>query len=74
MLGPDHPDTLRTRSNLAFWLGEAGQVEEAITQFRQLLEDRARVLGPDHPHTLATRNNLASWLGEAGQVPEAGCE
>ena len=46
-------------------------MQEATGQFRQLLDDRVRVLGPDHPDTLATRNNLARWLGEAGQVQEA---
>jgi len=29
-LGPGHPETLTTRSNLAFLLGEAGQVQQAI--------------------------------------------
>jgi anti-sigma regulatory factor (Ser/Thr protein kinase) len=29
VLGPDHPDTLLTRNNLAGWLGEAGRVDEA---------------------------------------------
>jgi len=24
VLGPDHPDTLTTRSNLAYWRGQAG--------------------------------------------------
>jgi hypothetical protein len=61
VLGPDHPDALATRSNLASWLGEAGQVQEAIGQFGRLLEDRTRVLGPDHPDTLATRNDLTYW-------------
>jgi hypothetical protein len=27
VLGPDHPDTLATRNNLASWLGESGPVE-----------------------------------------------
>jgi hypothetical protein len=36
-------------------------VQEAATQFAQLLDDRVRVLGPDHPDTLLTRNNLAHW-------------
>jgi len=51
-LGPGHPDTMTTRGNLASWLGEAGQVTDAIIQFRQLLDDRTRVLGarsPRHP-------------------------
>ncbi|MFZ9018485.1 MAG: tetratricopeptide repeat protein, partial [Ilumatobacteraceae bacterium] len=67
ILGPDHPNTLATRSNLARWLGEAGRVTDAIEQFEQLLGDRTRILGADHPDTLTTRNNLAYWLGEAGQ-------
>jgi hypothetical protein len=50
-----------------YWLGEAGQVQEAITEFRRLLEDRARVLGPDHPDTLATRNNLTFWLEQSSR-------
>jgi hypothetical protein len=60
-LGPDHPDTLTTRGNLARWLGEAGQPGHAADQFRDLLHDCLRVLGPDHPHTLTTRANLAYW-------------
>ncbi|WP_329182691.1 tetratricopeptide repeat protein [Streptomyces sp. NBC_01477] len=28
-LGPDHPDTLHARGNLAFWRGEAGDAAEA---------------------------------------------
>jgi hypothetical protein len=67
-VGPDHPDALTTRNNLAHWLGESGRVEEAIAQLRQVLADRARVLGPDHPDTLATRSNLAHWLGQSGNT------
>lgn len=60
-LGPDHPDTLTARSNLAEWLGETGQPAQAASQYRDLLTDYLRVLGPDHPHTLATRDQLAYW-------------
>ena|ERR1035437_2756613 len=66
-----HPDTLTTRNNLAFWLGESGRVAEAITAFEQLLADQSRVLGPDDPHTLTARYNLAGLLGESGRVAEA---
>ncbi|MFJ8768822.1 tetratricopeptide repeat protein [Streptomyces clavifer] len=65
-LGPDHPDTLSTRSNLAFWRGKAGDAAGAADAFTDLLTDQERVLGPDHPHTLTTRNNLTFWRGEAG--------
>jgi hypothetical protein len=46
---------------------EKCQLDEAVDQFRLLLNDHRRVLGDDHPGTLTTRNNLASWLG--GEVP-----
>jgi hypothetical protein len=71
MLGPDHPDTLTTRGNLARWRGEAGDASGAAAAFEQLLADRMRVLGPDHPHTLTTRGNLAYWRGEAGDASGA---
>ena len=74
MLGPDHPHTLTTRANLAYWLGEAGQPAQAADQFRDLLNDFLRVLGPDHPDTLTTRGNLARWLGEAGQPDQAAAQ
>ncbi|HSV64448.1 MAG TPA: tetratricopeptide repeat protein, partial [Mycobacteriales bacterium] len=71
VLGPDHPDTLTTRGNLAFWRGEAGDVAGAAAAFEALLADDLRVLGPDHPDTLTTRHNLAWWRGEAGDAAGA---
>jgi hypothetical protein len=73
-LGPDHPDTLAARGNLARWVGEAGQPSQAIAQLRDLLDDCLRVLGPDHPRTLTTRHQLAFWLGEAGQPSQAAAQ
>ena len=66
VLGPQHPDTLSTRGNLARWRGEAGDPAGAATSYEQLLTDQLRVLGPEHPDTLTTRSNLARWRGEAG--------
>ncbi|MFJ8536890.1 tetratricopeptide repeat protein [Streptomyces sp. NPDC093591] len=65
-LGPDHPDTLRARHNLASFRGEAGDPAGAAAAFMALLADRERALGPDHPHTLATRGELEYWCSEAG--------
>jgi ferritin-like protein len=61
VLGADHPDTLRTRNNLASCRGRAGDAAGAVAEFERLLTDRLRVLGPDHPDTLRTRGNLAFW-------------
>jgi hypothetical protein len=70
-LGPDHPVTLLTRGNLAFWHADSGDVAGAITEFEALLADYLRVLGADHPDTLTTRNNLASLRGASGDVAGA---
>ena len=66
VLGPDHPDALVTRANLASWLGELGDPASAAAALEQVLIDQLRVLGPDHPDALATRANLASWRDKAG--------
>ncbi|WP_423842205.1 tetratricopeptide repeat protein, partial [Actinomyces naeslundii] len=39
-LGPDHPDTLTSRNNLAGAYRDAGRLDEAIPLFEQTLEDR----------------------------------
>jgi hypothetical protein len=59
VLGPEHPDTLTTRSNLAFWTGAAGDAAGARELFAALLPDAVRVLGTDHLVTQATRHYLA---------------
>lgn len=66
-LGPDHPDTLTTRHDLALWRGKAGDAAGAAMAFAELLDDRLRVLGEDHYDILGTRHNLAYWRGEAGE-------
>jgi hypothetical protein len=66
--GPEHPDTLNTRSNLAYWTGMAGDVVGARDQFAALLPIYDRVRGPEHPHTLNIRGNLALWAGMAGDA------
>ncbi|WP_063892372.1 tetratricopeptide repeat protein, partial [Streptomyces sp. NRRL WC-3605] len=70
-LGPDHPETLIARNQVAMWRGEAGDVAGAVTAYEELLADRQRVLGPEHPDTLVTRHNLADWRGETGDAAGA---
>ena len=71
LLGPDHPDTLASRNNLAYAHHAAGRYTEAITLYEQVLPDRIRVLGEDHPDTLTSRNNLAGAYESAGRLEEA---
>ena len=70
-LGPEHPDTLIARSNLAWWTGETGNVARARDECAALLPVIERALGPEHPDTLGARANLARWTGQAGDAAGA---
>jgi hypothetical protein len=65
VLGPDHPDTLATRGDVAHWRGHAGDPAGAVIAFEELLADYWRLLGPDERDTLSTRRHLAYWRGQA---------
>jgi tetratricopeptide (TPR) repeat protein len=71
VLGPEHPDTLTSMSNLAGVLDSQGQYEEAEAMNRQTLARWEKVLGPEHPFTLASMGNLALVLGRQGKYEEA---
>ena len=58
VLGPDHPDTLTTRNNLAVAYGDVGRLAEAINAWEKLLPDCQRVLGREHPLTKRVEKNL----------------
>ena len=49
LLGSQHPRTLTTRDNVAFWTGVCGDAAQALRLFEELLPDRERVLGPRPP-------------------------
>jgi tetratricopeptide (TPR) repeat protein len=71
VLGPEDPNTLAARNNLAIAYQAAGRTDEAITLYEQALADMERILGPDHPTTLAARHGLAIAYQAAGRIDEA---
>jgi tetratricopeptide (TPR) repeat protein len=71
LLGPDDPDTIRTRTDLARAYHQTGRVGDAIPLVEQVLAARERLFGADHPGTLASRNNLASAYRATGRAAEA---
>jgi tetratricopeptide (TPR) repeat protein len=71
ILGPGHPDTLAAGEQLAAAYLAAGQVAEAVSQFRWVLAERVRVLGPDHPSAIAARRDLGHALVAASQFSDA---
>ncbi len=70
-LGPDHPDTLTTRNNLAVAYLTAGRASEAIPLLEATLKARHSKLGPDDTETLHSRDNLASAYYSVGRTSDA---
>jgi tetratricopeptide (TPR) repeat protein len=70
-LGPEHPRTLISVSNLGAVLERQGKYEEAEAMHRQALESREKVLGLEHPDTLTSINNLGLVLKRQGKYEEA---
>jgi tetratricopeptide (TPR) repeat protein len=71
LLGPDDPDTIRARTDLARAYRQTGRVDDAIPLVEQVLAARERLFGADHPGTLASRNNLASAYRATGRAADA---
>ena len=67
VLGPEHPDTLWGRADLARFTGEAGDAAGACDQYAALLPLLERVLGPDDPKTRSVRDDLNYWTRRSGR-------
>jgi len=70
-LGPDDPDTLASRNDLADAYQAAGFTDKAITMYKAILKQRELKLGADHPDTLESRSNLAVAYEKASLTLEA---
>jgi WD40 repeat protein/serine/threonine protein kinase len=70
-LGPDHPETLASMTELAEAYRGAGRVPEGLALHEQTLEKTKVTLGPDHSDTLTTMDRLAEAYRGAGRLQEA---
>jgi CHAT domain-containing protein/tetratricopeptide (TPR) repeat protein len=71
VLGPRHPDTAVSLSNLAVTLDALGRAAEAEPLARQALAIRRDVLGARHPDTAVSLSSLAGMLLGLGRAAEA---
>ncbi len=67
-LGPDHPHTLNSRSNLARAYLTAGRTSEAIALHETTLKLRESKLGRDHPQTIYSRSELGAAYWTVGRL------
>ncbi len=66
-LGPEHPGTATSVSNLGHVLHLQGRHAQAETMYRRALAIREKALGPGHPDVATSLNNLATALQELGR-------
>ncbi len=71
VLGPDHPETLRSMINLAAVYDLEAKYAQAETLDSQSLEIQRRVLGPEHPATLKSMSNLGFVYYDEGKYSQA---
>jgi eukaryotic-like serine/threonine-protein kinase len=71
VLGPRHPDTLRSMDGLAWLLSREGHLSEAEKLQRQILDARRAVLSAESPDLAMSLDHLASTLGDEGHSNEA---
>ena len=67
MLGPEHPNTLKTKQHLAELLYATDRGDEALALYREVVEVRQRVLGANNATTLKSKGSLRDLLKEQGQ-------
>jgi serine/threonine protein kinase len=70
-LGPDHPATLTSMSDLALAHKNVGRFAEAISLYEDTLSRRRAMLGSDHAATLNTMNNLSHAYRVDGRFTDA---
>jgi Tfp pilus assembly protein PilF len=73
VLGPDHPRSAATLSNLAWVLSEQGEFARARPLFNRALTTYEKALGPEHPDTNRVRSNLAALRLAAGCTDRSTC-
>jgi hypothetical protein len=70
-LGPDHPTTARSLSNLANVLRDQDDLDAARRLYERALQIREARLGADHPDTARSLSNLALVLAAQGDLDRA---
>jgi hypothetical protein len=70
-LGETHPLTLACSVNLANCLGDAEELEAAMTLESETIAQLQQKLGSEHPDTLICQANFAITRRAAGQEKEA---
>ncbi|KAN0068754.1 hypothetical protein V8E54_012923, partial [Elaphomyces granulatus] len=63
-LGPEHPNTLDSMSNLSCTLKKLGRHAEALSLLQDCVQLREQRLDSTHPHTISDTALLKAWQEE----------
>jgi len=69
--GPDHPETLLTKSNYIVLLERTDRLQEAAAMNLEVIESTRRELGAHHPATLRRIRNQAVLYARLGRFADA---
>jgi MinD-like ATPase involved in chromosome partitioning or flagellar assembly/tetratricopeptide (TPR) repeat protein len=72
--GPDHPDTLVTRREIARTMRQQGQYSSAEAELHEVLAAQQTILGTHHQSTLITSYEIARVMADRGQFAAAEAE
>ena len=70
-MGPSHPATLVSLTNLADQMESLGRMQQAAEIKRTILDRQQGSLGSMHADTLFTQTSLAVQLGKMGEHQES---
>ncbi|TDR22712.1 serine/threonine-protein kinase [Marinicella litoralis] len=71
IFGPDHPETMNAKANLATILNATGNPEKALPILQHMYKVESKTLGKNHRSTLYTQQSLALTLAKMGQYDQA---
>lgn len=71
ILGPEHPDTVKSLNNLAQLYQTQSRYEEAEVLWQRALSIHKHLWGPDHPDTALALSHLALLYQHQGRYQEA---
>ena len=71
IFGPDHIDVLEIQGNLANFLDNVGDYDEAEKYYKITIAAKDRVYGPDNPWTLTLMHNLAVCYNKQDKYEQA---
>ncbi|HWY85351.1 MAG TPA: serine/threonine-protein kinase [Gemmataceae bacterium] len=71
LLGPGHPQTLRSMNDLAVVLANLGQPADALKLHEETLVLQKKHIGIDHPETLRSLYNMAECHVALGRLADA---